>query len=92
MPERQTNLRLDSRQEHVWIEHFVTDDEGNEFEETERITMDLTGNIAIDALSFYNELMRIIPPATIEDLKLDLELLEKPQKQPENQRTLKTKV
>ena len=92
MPERQTNIRIDTRQEYVWIEHFVQDEEGNEFEDSERITLEITGNTALDALAFYNEFMRTIPPKTIEHLKHDLELLEKPQKQPENQRTLKTKV
>lgn len=76
MLERQTNIRIDSNTENVWIEHFVEDKEGNEYEDSERITLRLTGNLALDSLAFYNEFMRTIPKMTVEHLKRDLEDLE----------------
>lgn len=76
MPERQTNLRIDSNEENVWIEHFIQNVDGEEYEDSERITLRLTDNLALDALEFYNELMRVQPKKTIEHLKKDLERLE----------------
>jgi hypothetical protein len=77
MPERQTNVRIDSAGENIWLEHFVENDGGDEYEDSERITVRLTGNVALDALAFYNEMTRNIPPATVEHLRMALESLEK---------------
>lgn len=76
MPERQTNLRIDSREENIWIEHYVHDNSGEEYEESERVTVKFTHNVALDALSLYNELMRTIPRLTLQDLKDDIQRLE----------------
>lgn len=76
MPERQTNIRIDTSFENVWIEHYTQTSDGEEIEDSERITVRLTGNVALDALMFYNEFMRINPKATLEHLKRDIQHLE----------------
>lgn len=76
MPERQTNVRIDTNEDNLWMEHYTHDAEGGEYEDSERITVRLTHNIALDALKLYNEFLRVQPTMTIADLKADLAHLE----------------
>lgn len=69
-------LRLDSAEENLWVEHYTQDQDGNEYEDSERITVKFTHNLALDALSLYNELMRTIPKITLQDLKDDIQRLD----------------